>query len=382
MSNLSQRFKNRFELTWASRNNLGVLPTLGQRTGFIVPQIESNLVNIEQSEKPSEVKIWDEIETILEKIPSLKSLRVRSGQLKIRQGYVHLPLPFIGGGDQEILALTYLIKKEKTRISAIEEPETHLHPDYSRRLFNIIKEASKKKQLILSTHSPIFIDTLNLNNAWIFRNDGKETKIHRIQHAKDLRIINYELGIRPSDIFFADRILFVEGSIDKTVYRIWAEKQKIDLTSPKISVIPLRGKSKGKHHLKLWTEVTGSIPVPMYMILDNDAIDEVAELVKSGFIKRNRISVLKKGAIEDYYDLDVLMSVMKEKYGDEFTKDKLKPSQSKGLMTFLTSKHRDWKTVWRAKAEIAEQVATKTPKEKIDSEIVRILERTGEYLAL
>lgn len=382
MSNLSQSFKETFKLILAVRNNLGGLPTLVQRTASIIPQIQSNLVSTEQSDKRPDVRVWDEIERNLGEIQSLRNLRVRGGQMRSKQGYVYFPLPFIGGGDQEILALTFMLKREKARIFAIEEPETHLHPDLSRRLFNILKEISEKKQLILSTHSPIFIDTLNLKNAWIFRKDGMETKIYRIQHAEDLRIINYELGIRPSDIFFADRILFVEGAIDKIVYRIWAEKQKIDLTSPNVSVIPLRGKSKGKRHLKAWTEVTANIPVSIYMILDKDAKDEVAGLVESGFIKRSQISVLRKGAIEDYYDSDALMGVMIGRYGEEFTRDKLKPSQSKGLMRFLKSKHADWKTVWRAKAEIAQEVATKTPKAKINDEIVRMLERTEEYLAL
>lgn len=275
-----------------------------------------------------------------------------------------------------------MLRKGKAHIFAIEEPETHLHPDLSRKFFNTLKDISKNKQIIITTHSPIFIDTLALKNAWICRKENMETKIYRIQRSEDLRIINYELGIRPSDIFFANRILFVEGTIDKTVYRIWAEKRKIDLASPNIKVISLRGKSRGKRHLKAWAEVTENIPVSIYMILDKDAKDEAEKLMNTELIERRQISVLSRGSIEDYYDVDVLMSVMKKKYGEEFTKDDLKPSRSEGLMKFLRKKHRDWKPLWRAKAEIAEEVATQTPKEKINDEIVRILERTEDYLAL
>ena len=194
--------------------------------------------------------------------------------------------------------------------------------------------------------------------------------------------VSYELGVRPSDIFFADRILFVEGSIDKTVYRIWAKKKGIDLISPNISVIPLKGKTKGNRHLKIWNEVTKNIPVSFYIILDKDAKPQADKLIERGLIASRQISILEKGTIEDYYDKDILMNIMRKRYDVEFTKENLKPTISKGLIKFLRRKHRTRENFLRAKSEIAEEVANEQPKEKIDPEIVRILEKTEIYLGL
>ncbi|MCK4634207.1 hypothetical protein KAT42_05175, partial [Candidatus Bathyarchaeota archaeon] len=173
-----------------------------------------------------------------------------------------------------------------------------------------------------------------------------------------------------------------EGRIDKTDYRIWAEKLRIDLKSPIISVIPLGGKTKGKRHLQAWIEVTRNIPVSVSMILDKDARKEAEKLIEDKLATPRQISVLSKGAIEDYYDASILMTVMNERYGEEFTKDDLKPSQSEGLMKFLKKKHKYWRERSRAKSEIGEDVATRMTKEQIHGDISRALNRTRDYLEL
>jgi len=380
-TNISQILKGKFKLILTVRDNIGSVPQLSERSLNIPSEIEKQLVTTLDSEELVDTKMWDKIEKDVEGIPSLTRLYVRGGKLRSREGFVYFPLSYIGGGDQELLALTFTLRREKAHVLAIEEPETHLHPYLSRRFFNILKDVSKQRQLIITTHSPIFVDIANLNNSWIFRKENRETKVYRIE-AEDLRTVSYELGIRPSDVFFADKILFVEGEIDKTVYRIWAEKLRINLKSPIISVIPLRGKNRGKRHLQAWIEVTRNIPVSVSMILDKDAENEAEKLIKSKLIARKQISVLSKGAIEDYYDPSVLMSVMKKRYGEEFTENDLKPSQSKGLFKFLKRKHKDWRTFCRAKFEIGEDVATQMTKEQIHSDISKALEKTRDYLEL
>lgn len=381
-TNISQFFKGKFKLILTVRDNISSVPKLGERTLNIPSEIEKQLVTTLDSEKLVDTKMWDKIEKAVEGIPSLTRLDVHGGKLRNREGFVYFPLSYIGGGDQELLALTFTLRQEKAHLLVIEEPETHLHPYLSRRFFSILNDVSKRKQIIITTHSPIFVDLVNLNNSWIFRRENRETKVYRIERVEDLRTVSYELGIKPSDVFFADKILFVEGSIDKTVYRIWAEKLRIDLKSPIISVIPLHGKSKGKRHLQAWIDVTKNIPVSVSMILDKDARTEAEKLIKDKLATRRQISVLSKGALEDYYDVSILMTVMNERYGEGFTKDDLKPSQSEGLMKFLKKKHKDWRKRSRAKSEIGEDVATKMTKEQIHIDISRALERTRDYLEL
>lgn len=216
----------------------------------------------------------------------------------------------------------------------------------------------------------------------IFATWQTRARARRIQTTEDLRAIGHELGVRPSDIFLADKILFVEGHTDAMFYRILAKKLRMDLDSPTISVIPMGGRSKGKRYLKAWAEITRNIPVSVSMILDKDAKSEAEKLIKEKLATRRQISVLSKGTIEDYFDKSILMKVMNEKYPGEFTENNLKPSQSEGLMEFLKNKHKDWKRRSRAKYEIGETVATRMSTEQIHTEIRDALLQTKDQLEL
>ena len=382
-SNISKMLTDKFRFIFSVRNTLSSIPDLTERSLNIPSEIHSDMVTTLESDSLADSRMWEQIERDTGEIPTLRRLSVRGGQLRNREGIIRFPLPYLGGGDQEILALIFLLRKEKRHIFAIEEPETHFHPSLARRFFNILKDVSKNKQIILTTHSPVFMDLANLSNAWIFRkNENRETEAHRIQGEEDLRAVSYELGIKPSDVFFADRILFVEGPIDKTVYGIWADKLRLDLRSPIISVIPLLGKSKGKRHLQAWMEVTRNIPVSVSMILDKDAKDEANKLIKDKMITRKQISVLSKGAIEDYYDAKIMTSVMKKTYGEKFTENDLKPSQSEGLTKFLKRQHKDWRARSRAKFKIGEETANRMSKDQIHGDVSSALEKTREYLEL
>lgn len=382
LTNISNLLKDKLRLILAVRDNPSKIPQFTERPPNILPQIQSQMITTLDSDTLTDARMWERIEKDIEEIPSLRRLEVRAGKLRNREGIFRFPIPYTGGGDQEILTLTFMLRHEKAAIFAIEEPETHLHPHLARIFFNTLKKVSQRKQVLITTHSPIFLDLANLENCWICRKENRETKVYKIEGAKDLRTVSYELGIRPSDVLLADKLLFVEGPIDKKVYGIWAEKLGYDLKSPIISVISLRGKTKGKRHLQAWSEVTKNIPVSVSMILDKDAKSEADKLVEDGLITRRQISILTKGAIEDYYDRNILIKVMQEKYGNEFTANKLKPTQSKGLMNFLKSKHKDWKVRSRAKFEIGEKVATEMSKDKIHNDIVNALEKTNEYLTL
>ena len=51
-----------------------------------------------------------------------------------------------------------LYDSTENNVILIDEPEISLHPDLQRKLFNLLVEYSKDKQIIVSTHSPYFVD--------------------------------------------------------------------------------------------------------------------------------------------------------------------------------------------------------------------------------
>jgi AAA15 family ATPase/GTPase len=96
-------------------------------------------------------------------------------------GDLYLPLNLLGGGDQEVLLLERLLS-ESGVVYGIEEPETHLHADYQRKLFNKFKSESKNSQMFLTTHSPIFVDRIDFDNSsiWLVTKEKKMTEVERV----------------------------------------------------------------------------------------------------------------------------------------------------------------------------------------------------------
>ena len=76
-------------------------------------------------------------------------------------------------GDREIAAtrlsdgtlrylalLAILLHPEPPRLVAIEEPELGLHPDLLPTVSDLLRSASKRTQLVVTTHSDVLVDAL------------------------------------------------------------------------------------------------------------------------------------------------------------------------------------------------------------------------------
>lgn len=84
-----------------------------------------------------------------------------------------LPISQLGSGVEMIASLLFLetmaeISKENILI-LIDEPELHLHPELQNKLIDHFVSISDKTQLLLSTHSSLFVKQIfNNNNEKIF----------------------------------------------------------------------------------------------------------------------------------------------------------------------------------------------------------------------
>jgi len=78
-----------------------------------------------------------------------------------------VPLNQLGSGYEMIFSLLYsyyLTKKEKKKlIVLIDEPELHLHPKLQSDFIELLLEFSKDAQIILTTHSPLFVKQAMVN---------------------------------------------------------------------------------------------------------------------------------------------------------------------------------------------------------------------------
>lgn len=124
-------------------------------------------------------------------------------------------LKYKGDGAQSLAALGIIRHASETGargrhiVIAIEEPESHLHPNAIHELKKVIDELSEKHQVLLTTHNPLFVDRVVLGNNILVRNNrGKPAT--SIAQVRDI------LGVKASDnLRHAEIVLLTEGEDDK-----------------------------------------------------------------------------------------------------------------------------------------------------------------------
>ena len=159
------------------------------------------------------------------------------------------PLAEKGDGVQSLAALalmrlasaskTTAAGKEKNLVIAIEEPESHLHPAAARFLRSVLAELSQRHQVVISTHSPLFVDRQDPGNNIIVDRG-------RARVARSIRDIRDKLGIVPADnLVDAEIVLLVEGETDaqilKAVFSHRSPRLRRALADSRLGIQPLRG---------------------------------------------------------------------------------------------------------------------------------------------
>lgn len=96
----------------------------------------------------------------------------------------------------------------------LEEPELGIHPHQLQKLMTFLKEQSKEKQIILTTHSPQVLDILNKDELdRIIIADFDPEKGSTFRHLDDKEIVNAQNFM--SDMYLSDYWRFSDLEVDK-----------------------------------------------------------------------------------------------------------------------------------------------------------------------
>lgn len=173
-------------------------------------------------------------------------------------------------------------KQSDTVIFAMEEPELFLHPHAQRRLASSLREiaGTPEHQVFLCTHSTYFVDLEHYKEVAIVTKDSPEKGSCVRQCTKDLfegndaqerknhfhmaRWINPDRG----ELFFAQRVVFVEGETEKVVLPYLAAK--LGVFNPDVSIIDCGS----KHNLPLYIVIAEAFEIPYLVIHDEDPIPD------------------------------------------------------------------------------------------------------------
>ncbi len=200
----------------------------------------------------------------------------------------------------------------KRFIWCFDEPETHLHPKAQRDFFTILKVLSLKNfQILISTHSTMFVDASNTTEIYSF---DKENNYTRIGQSKEVIDIYDTLGLKNSDFLFYNKFLIVEGKTEEALipelYKLYTGSS---LRDDNIQLITLDGCNN--HILaedmlkKLITGFSKLSDISIY-ILDND--------VKFSINKKSDdiTFLLGKQDLEDSICSELWLNISNNLFGD------------------------------------------------------------------
>jgi hypothetical protein len=260
------------------------------------------------------------------------------------------------------------------QIFAVEEPEIHLHPELTKKMFSWFGGLAEGGcQLLVSTHSPFVADRSMLPGLWLFTKKNKETEARRLKGREELKHALFELGVRPSDLLFADAVLIVPGYTEKVVLPFLASKMGIEFADIGVAVVPSRGEYKAKYHLKMWAEIAKDVDVPVFLLLDGDAKPEGERAKKAGLVDKDNFFVLPGAGIEDSYPEDILRQEFERLFGAEPPLGQL-PAQ--GRAKFLEKKlQKEDKIRDGWKVELGEAIAPQVGIDFLPPEVKALFQR-------
>lgn len=109
---------------------------------------------------------------------------------------------------------------------ALEEPESHLHPQAQRALYDQLKEIPG--QIIISTHSPFIVSQAEISSLRHFRKEGSKTVVSKMDltgiNEENLKKIRRMVLNTRGDILYANALVFFEGETEEQALPLFAEK--------------------------------------------------------------------------------------------------------------------------------------------------------------
>ena len=130
------------------------------------------------------------------------------------------PLDSSGTGVSQVIAMLTAVMTIDQAVIVIDEINSFLHPAAAKSLIRILKTCYSQHQYIISTHSSDIISFSDPSYVHLVRRSGYESKVSQVSlgNLEQLNDIADHLGISMSDVFAADRVIWVEGATEEICF--------------------------------------------------------------------------------------------------------------------------------------------------------------------
>lgn len=232
------------------------------------------------------------------------------------------PLAAKGDGIQS-LSTVALVKDvaETLRLSndvilAVEEPEAHLHPGAVHQLRAVIEDISATQQVVVSTHSPLFVNRGSLASNVLVRDN-------RARAAKAVSEIRELLGVRTSDNLHSAAVaLIVEGTSDVRIFEALLRNVSPELDKAldagDLGIQALHGGSNLAYRLG---ELEAGLCV-VHALMDDDSTgrEAISKALNLGLIRDRDYSLTTRpgyrdSEVEDLIDVSLYAPYVRREFG-------------------------------------------------------------------
>jgi predicted ATP-dependent endonuclease of OLD family len=227
----------------------------------------------------------EEFEALLKRLlPQLNTWRIELSrgqtfiQYETKSGAKHAADLFGDGMSSLFRIALALYDSRPGYMIAVDEPELSLHPQAQKSLASVISEFAKDRQIIITTHSPYFINWSDMTNgAEVVRLTQKDKGISvgtlKPKTLLDLRglVDDWQkpnlLDAVAREIFFADEVIFFEGQEDVGLLRKFAIDRGL-------AALPSFGYGAGgAGNIEHFMQMAKDLHIPAAAVFDGDHAD-------------------------------------------------------------------------------------------------------------
>jgi putative ATP-dependent endonuclease of the OLD family len=160
----------------------------------------------------------------------------------------------------------------------IEEPEMYLHPQAQRYFYRLLAEMADgdEAQVIYSTHSPVFAEAARYESIRLVRRAaGGNSSVSYVRAPQDRAFLDSQRTAQKfvtgftatrNEMFFARKVLLVEGPGDQLAVRFVAERLGFDLDGEDLAVVECGGKTA----IPFYARVCTALQIEYVVLHDED----------------------------------------------------------------------------------------------------------------